>query len=135
MTPEDDQPGQGSQANRAAEDAGSTARTSTSESGASSGATEASGLPGRRRFKRIAGSTRSREGGAYQGSMEATFAILVAALLGYWADERFGTSPRWLIVGVVIGFGAFVLRLTRMVKLLEKPGPDKSTGDPDEDGA
>jgi F0F1-type ATP synthase assembly protein I len=61
--------------------------------------------------------------------MEATFAIVIAALLGYWADEHFGTTPRWLIVGVVIGFASFVLRLMRMAKLVQdphpKPGPEE----------
>ena len=51
--------------------------------------------------------------------MEAVFAILVAVGLGYWADSHFGTGPRYLIVGAVLGFTAFVLRLFRMAKLVE----------------
>jgi F0F1-type ATP synthase assembly protein I len=123
-----DGPDQGGHADRLGEVEGSSAGTSASEAGDSSKATKASGLPGSRRLERIAGSARSREGSAYQGAMEATFAIVIAALLGYWADERFGTSPIWLIVGVVIGFGSFVLRLMRMAKLVQDPG------DEDEDG-
>jgi len=57
--------------------------------------------------------------------MEAVLAIVIATGLGYWADARFGTSPRWLIVGAIVGFGAFVLRLARMAKLVEDPTQDE----------
>ena len=60
---------------------------------------------------------------AYQGALEAVFAILIAAGAGYWADQHFGTGPRWLIVGTILGFGSFVLRLFRMRKLFEEPPP------------
>jgi F0F1-type ATP synthase assembly protein I len=51
---------------------------------------------------------------AYQGSVEAVFAVLICAGLGYLADERWGSEPKGLLVGVVIGFSAFVLRLVRL---------------------
>jgi F0F1-type ATP synthase assembly protein I len=51
---------------------------------------------------------------AYQGAFEAVFAILIAGLIGYFADEHFGTSPRYLLIGFAIGFASFVLRLVRM---------------------
>lgn len=54
------------------------------------------------------------KGGAYQGAVEAVFAILIAAGLGYWADDHFGSAPRYLVIGVVVGFAAFVLRLLRL---------------------
>ena len=69
------------------------------------------------------------QGAAYQGAMEAVLAIPIAVGLGYWADTHFGTSPRYLLVGAVIGFCAFVLRLTRM-----RPDLDESATD-DEDRA
>jgi len=97
---------------------GQRARTETDESDSTE---QAAGLPGSRRLIRIAKSSRSREGSAYQGAMEAVFAILIASLAGYWADEYFGTTPRWLIVGVIIGFSSFVLRLLRMADLIEEP--------------
>jgi F0F1-type ATP synthase assembly protein I len=66
----------------------------------------------------------SRAGAAYQGAIEAVFAILVAAGLGYWADEHFDTSPRYLLIGLVVGFASFLLRLMRMRRLLEEPPDD-----------
>ena len=56
---------------------------------------------------------------AYQGALEAVLAIVITAGIGYWADQRFGTAPRWLILGTCLGFAAFVLRLFRMRKLFE----------------
>ena len=61
-----------------------------------------------------------RQGLAYQGSVEAVFAILIAAGIGYWADQHFGTSPRYLLIGMVLGFTAFVLRLLRLGRQLQQ---------------
>ena len=90
------------------------------------------GLPGSRRLKKLASSPGSAAGSAYQGAVEAVFAIVIATGVGYWADTRFGTSPRWLIVGTLVGFGAFVLRLARMAKLVEDPRDPHEPGDEDE---
>jgi len=46
--------------------------------------------------------------------MEAVLAVPVAVGFGYWADTHFETSPRYLLVGAVIGFFAMVVRLVRM---------------------
>ena len=59
-----------------------------------------------------------RQGLAYQGAFEAVIAILIAAGLGYWADRHFGTTPRYLLIGTVIGFASFVLRLLRLGRRL-----------------
>jgi F0F1-type ATP synthase assembly protein I len=56
---------------------------------------------------------------AYQAALEAVFAIPIAGGLGYWADTRFGTSPILLLVGLVLGFATFVVRLSRMRGLVE----------------
>lgn len=61
-----------------------------------------------------------RMGAAYQGAFEAVFAILIAVLAGRWADEKLGTSPWLLLLGFVIGFGSFVLRLVRLGRKLEE---------------
>ncbi len=58
-------------------------------------------------------------GGVYQGSVEAVVALLLAMGIGYWADERYETAPWLLLLGVVIGFGAFVLRIWRLRALVE----------------
>jgi F0F1-type ATP synthase assembly protein I len=66
-----------------------------------------------------------RQGLAYQGAFEAVFAVLIAAGLGLWADDYFETSPRWLLIGTLIGFVAFVLRLVRLGSQLNDPeSPD-----------
>ena len=70
-----------------------------------------------------------RGAAAYQGALEAVLAIAIAAGIGAWADRRWGTSPRWLIVGSVVGFAAFVLRLFRMRKLLDPPAAGRGTKD------
>lgn len=66
--------------------------------------------------------TARRQGQAYSGAFEAVSAILIGALLGYWADESFETSPVGLLVGVVLGFAAFVLRLVRLGRSLHESG-------------
>jgi F0F1-type ATP synthase assembly protein I len=60
---------------------------------------------------------------AYQGALEAVFAIVIAMGVGYWADHHFGTAPRWLLVGTCLGFASFVLRLFRMRKLFDDAPP------------
>ena len=46
-------------------------------------------LPGKRRLERIAQTTNSQQASAYQGAAEEGFAIVIATLLGYWADSHF----------------------------------------------
>lgn len=64
----------------------------------------------------------SNRGGAlaYRGGMEAVFSIPVGAALGYWIDSLIGIDPYGLLVGIVAGFGAFVLQMLRLSKKLEK---------------
>jgi F0F1-type ATP synthase assembly protein I len=69
-----------------------------------------------------------RKGAAYQGALEAVFAILVAVAIGYFVDRRFGTSPGFLFVGVVLGFSAFVLRLVRLGRALTPPDGEAPGG-------
>jgi F0F1-type ATP synthase assembly protein I len=67
-----------------------------------------------------------RQGLAYQAGAEAVFSILIAAGLGYWADQHFETSPRYLLVGMILGFSAFVLRLVRLGRQLYQRESDPS---------
>lgn len=71
--------------------------------------------------------TTRRQGAAYQGAFEAVFAILIAAGLGYWADDTFDTSPLYLIIGTVLGFAAFVLRLLRLGREMQEEPPSDGT--------
>ena len=60
-----------------------------------------------------------RAGTAYQGALESVFAILIGVGFGYWADASFDTSPWGLLVGLLFGFGAFVLRLVRLARQMQ----------------
>lgn len=64
-------------------------------------------------------SGRRRQAKAYEGAFEAVAAVIIAALLGYGADARLGSTPWGLLVGVAIGFAAMVLRLFRLGRELE----------------
>jgi F0F1-type ATP synthase assembly protein I len=59
------------------------------------------------------------------------FAILIAGGLGYWADGYFDSAPLYLVIGMVVGFAAFVLRLLRLggqiEELSESEGPASSS--------
>ncbi len=67
--------------------------------------------PGRERLKRASARAGSD---AYQGAFEAVGAVLVACGIGFFVDGRWDTSPWGVVVGVVIGFAAMVLRLVRL---------------------
>ena len=58
----------------------------------------------------------ARIGPAYQGALEAALAVVIAMGIGIWADSYFDTSPVLLFVGLGIGFGAFILRLWRLLQ-------------------
>jgi F0F1-type ATP synthase assembly protein I len=61
-----------------------------------------------------------RQGQAYQAAAEAVFAILIAAGIGYWVDQRFDTTPRYLLIGMAVGFASFVMRLVRLGKRMHE---------------
>lgn len=64
--------------------------------------------------------TARHQGLAYQAASEAVVAILIAAGVGYWADGKLDTSPWLLFLGTALGFTAFVMRLLRLGRQLEK---------------
>ncbi len=70
-------------------------------------------------------------GGAYQAALEAVFAIPIAVVFGYFVDKHFGTSPIFLLVGVVMGFAAFVLRLVRLGRTIPPTQGDASEDRPE----
>jgi len=71
--------------------------------------------PGRQRLKRVAAAAGSD---AYQGAFEAVGSVLIACAFGVWVDSRWDTGPYGLLIGVVVGFAAMVLRLIRLGKEL-----------------
>jgi len=60
-----------------------------------------------------------RQALAYQGAIEAVASIGIGGGLGYFADGHFHTSPYLLLLGFVVGFGAFFTRLARLRRALE----------------
>ena len=71
----------------------------------------------------------SRFGRAYQGAFEAVFAIVIGAGVGYGVDSRFATEPWGVLVGLGLGFGAFVLRLVRLASEFEAKAPPSGGSD------
>ena len=75
-------------------------------------------------------------GRAYQGAFEATIAVVVAGAAGGYADQRFDTAPMFLIAGVLLGFGTFVLRLVKLMnELAAKTAEGAAEGGTKENGA
>ena len=93
-------------------------------------------LPGQRRLKGLAEGANSTAGSAYQGAFEAVLSIVIAIGLGYWVDARFEVAPIGLVVGAILGFSAFVLRLMRMGKIVQKQlDEDLPAAQEDSDGS
>ncbi len=74
-----------------------------------------------------------RAAAAYQGALEAILAIVITMAAGWWLDRRFGTEPGFLLLGAVIGFVAFVVRVWRLRDLMV-PEPDPATDGVRDDG-
>ena len=62
----------------------------------------------------LSGRYKAGMGAKYQGAMEAVLAIPVGAGLGHLADRQWDSEPIGLLIGLLLGFGAFILRLMRM---------------------
>lgn len=52
---------------------------------------------------------------------------LVGYFAGNWADNKFGTTPYLMIVGVVLGFGAAGREIYRLVKKSEQLDEDSNS--------
>jgi hypothetical protein len=65
---------------------------------------------------------------AYQGAFEAIGAVLVGGGFGYWADRTWDTGPVGLLIGIVLGFAAMVLRLLRLGRELDLDGGPVAPG-------
>ena len=71
-------------------------------------------------------------GVAYQGAFKSVFSILIGAGLGYAADRYFETGPWCMLLGLLLGFVAFILRLVRLGRQIEDRDT-KSVGMGDKD--
>ena len=74
--------------------------------------------------------TRS-QGAVYQGAFEAVAALLVAAGFGYWLDDTFDTAPTLLLIGTVLGFASFTVRLVRLGRYVEGSEEQQADEPPD----
>lgn len=72
------------------------------------------------------GSLTKRGMKAYQGALEAVLSIPIGMGLGYLADHQFGTGPVFLLLGLVAGFAAFVIRISRLRALVDETSEDGS---------
>ena len=83
------------------------------------------------------GPSATRFGPAYQGGLEAALAVVIAMGFGIWADSYFGTSPIGLFLGLGIGFGAFILRLVRLLGESNPPAeqPEAARSELEEDAS
>ncbi len=70
-----------------------------------------------------------RPSAAYRAAAESVLAVPIAAGIGFWADRRFDTSPWLLMLGVGLGFGAFVLRLVRLGRSAQSESPPEGAED------
>lgn len=70
-------------------------------------------------------------GRTYQAALEAVMAVAVAGVAGAFADTWLDTGPLFLVVGVLVGFGAFVLRMVRLLDELAARSRERSGTDDD----
>ncbi len=57
--------------------------------------------------------------------LDIAYPPILGAVLGYWLDEHYRTSPWIMVSGVCLGFIAAVINTIRLAKKLEK----EDTGD------
>ena len=50
----------------------------------------------------------------------------VGFFVGQWLDKKFETDPLWLLVGIVLGFGAAGVEIAKLVKRAESIDKEKN---------
>jgi F0F1-type ATP synthase assembly protein I len=64
---------------------------------------------------------RAREAGRYLGvGLQFAGSIVLFLFIGYWLDQRLGTTPLLLIVGVFVGAGAGFYSLYRQLVIVPR---------------
>lgn len=66
---------------------------------------------------------------AYSGAIEAVLAILIGVGLGYLVDRWLESAPAFMLVGLVAGFGSFILLIVRLTRKLAEAEEDGETTD------
>ena len=60
-----------------------------------------------------------RDSAPYLGiGSSLAFTVLLCLWLGHWLDEKYGTEPRYFLVGAVVGVAAAALHFWRMYKTM-----------------
>jgi F0F1-type ATP synthase assembly protein I len=60
-----------------------------------------------------------RDSAPYLGiGSSLAFTVLLCLWVGHWLDEKFGTEPRYFLVGAVVGVAAAALHFWRMYKTM-----------------
>jgi F0F1-type ATP synthase assembly protein I len=60
-----------------------------------------------------------RESAPYLGiGSSLAFTVLLCLGLGHWLDKKFGTEPRYFLVGAVVGVVAAFLHFLQMYKVM-----------------
>jgi len=63
---------------------------------------------------------------------EVALTVAAASLLGWWLDSEFGTAPWLLLVLVLLGTGAAMVRLVRLGRKLERLEEREARSDGDD---
>ena len=71
-------------------------------------------------------SNKSLSGNDFAGAgIQFAVAVILFALLGNWLDKRFGTSPLFILAGVLVGGGGGFYSLYRKVAAAQKEDDER----------
>jgi F0F1-type ATP synthase assembly protein I len=60
-----------------------------------------------------------RESAPYLGiGSSLAFTVLLCLWVGHWLDKKFGTDPRYFLIGAVVGVAAAFLHLWQMYRTM-----------------
>ncbi len=83
--------------------------------------------------KRAAQSNKSLSGNDFAGAgIQFAVTLVIFIFLGSWLDKRFGTSPLFILTGVLIGGGGSFYLLYRKVTAAQRADDERRRGAKDE---